>query len=204
MRALRFGSYSICATFAGTPSLFRRKSINRYRRFVPTPWRRAVMRPWLLRPACLRPFATSFFSGFERVISSNEDTLAPRRPGVVGLYLRTATIASLRLEDLDGIALGERDDRPLLVGLLAGDEPALLDLAAPDQCVHVHDLDVPYLLDRLFDLGLVRVGMHEEGVAVLLEPRVGLLGDDRPDDDIARALHSAASCFLAAKRCSSP
>ena len=28
MRALRLGSYSMCATFAGTPSLFRRKSID--------------------------------------------------------------------------------------------------------------------------------------------------------------------------------
>src|SRR5262249_37289391 len=37
-----------------------------------------------------RPFATRDFSGFDRVSSSNVDTLAPRRPGVIGLYLRTA------------------------------------------------------------------------------------------------------------------
>jgi len=35
---------------------------------------------------------TSERSGLARVISSNEDTLAPRRPGVVGLYLRTAIV----------------------------------------------------------------------------------------------------------------
>ena len=39
----------------------------------------------------LQPFFSSNdFSGEERVISSNDETLAPRRPGVVGLYLRTA------------------------------------------------------------------------------------------------------------------
>ena len=37
MRAVRLGSYSMCATFAGTPSLFRRKSTIRYRRLVPPP-----------------------------------------------------------------------------------------------------------------------------------------------------------------------
>src|ERR1700752_3818125 len=109
----------MCATFAGTPSLLRRKSITRNRRLVPPPWCRVVMRPWTFRPAFLRPFATSARSGFDRVISSNEDTLAPRRPGVVGLYLRTATVLGPRLEDLDGIAVGERDDRALLVGALA-------------------------------------------------------------------------------------
>ena len=49
-----------------------------------------MIRPWTLRPALLRPFASSDFSGVARVSSSNVDTLAPRRPGVVGLYLRTA------------------------------------------------------------------------------------------------------------------
>ena len=37
MRALRFGSYSMAATFAGTPSLFRRKSMTRYWRLWPPP-----------------------------------------------------------------------------------------------------------------------------------------------------------------------
>src|SRR4030065_965553 len=90
MRAVRFGSYSTCATLAGTPSLFRLKSTWRYRRLLPPPWCRLVIRPLLLRPAFLRPLSSSDFSGVPRVISSNEETLAPRRPGVVGLYLRTA------------------------------------------------------------------------------------------------------------------
>src|SRR3972149_3913 len=37
MRAVRFGSYSTCATLAGTPSLFRLKSTWRYRRLLPPP-----------------------------------------------------------------------------------------------------------------------------------------------------------------------
>ena len=49
-----------------------------------------MTRPCTLRPALFRPFVTSDFSGVERVISSKDATLAPRRPGVVGLYLRTA------------------------------------------------------------------------------------------------------------------
>jgi len=50
------------------------------------------MRPWTLRPALLRPFLTSDFSGVPRVTSSKVDTLAPRRPGVVGLYLRMGMV----------------------------------------------------------------------------------------------------------------
>src|SRR5881409_2930354 len=90
MRALQLGSYSMWATLAGTPSLLRRKSTTRYLRLVPPPWWRAVIRPWVFRPALLRPLATRDFSGVERVSSSKDDTLPPRLPGVVGLYLRTA------------------------------------------------------------------------------------------------------------------
>src|SRR5438445_1154848 len=108
MRALRFGSYSMCATLAGTPSLFRRKSITRNRRLFPPPWCRVVMRPCAPRPARLRPLPTKDLSGLARVISSNDETLEPRRPGVVGLYFLTAMVGSLPgLEDLDRVALGE-------------------------------------------------------------------------------------------------
>ena len=89
MRAVRFGSYSMCATLAGTPSLSqRRKSMSRYWRLWPPPLCLVVMRPVLLRPPVLCSGRSNDFSGVDRVISAKSATLAPRRPGVVGLYLR--------------------------------------------------------------------------------------------------------------------
>src|SRR5436190_9335645 len=189
MRALRLGSYSMWATLAGTPSLLRRKSTTRYRRLVPPPWWRAVIRPCVFRPALFRPFATSDFSGVERVSSSNVETLAPRRPGVIGLYLRTAIRLLPRLEDLDRVALGERHDRALLVAPLALRVPATLHLARSMQRVHRGHPDVPDRLDGLLDLGLVRPSVHEERVGVLLQAGVGLLRHHRADDHVARRLH---------------
>jgi hypothetical protein len=46
------------------------------------------MRPALLRPPLLVSGRTSDFSGVVLVISTKSATLEPRRPGVVGLYLR--------------------------------------------------------------------------------------------------------------------
>src|SRR6266498_193300 len=118
MRAVRFGSYSMCATLAGTPSLStRRKSISRYCRLWPPPWCRVVMRPWTLRPPFLGSGTTSDFSGVDRVISAKSATLEPRRPGVVGLYLRIAIVlypsAHRSAEDLDAVAVGKLHHRAL-------------------------------------------------------------------------------------------
>src|ERR687893_3320470 len=90
MYAVRFGSYSIEATLAGTPSRVRLKSILRYRRLAPPPRWRAVTRPWALRPPdFLRP-STSDFSGSVLVTSAWSDHIAKRRPGLVGLCRLTA------------------------------------------------------------------------------------------------------------------
>src|SRR5919204_1026913 len=94
MRAERFGSYSIAATFAGTPSLRRLKSMTRYRRLCPPPWWRVVTRPLTLRPPVFFTGAVSDFSGSDFVISSNEDTDMKRLPGLVGLYF----LSAIRLE----------------------------------------------------------------------------------------------------------
>src|SRR5919109_1257338 len=91
MREVRFGSYSIAITFAGTPVLLRLKSIRRYIRLCPPPRWRTVTLPWLLRPECFCSGSISFFSGVVLVISSNVETDMPRRPGVVGLYFLTGT-----------------------------------------------------------------------------------------------------------------
>ena len=96
MLAVRFGSYSMWATLASTPSLsWRRKSITRYARLWPPPLCRVVIRPCALRPPLPCSGRTSDFSGSERVISAKSETLAPRRPGVVGLYLRIPMSSNL-------------------------------------------------------------------------------------------------------------
>src|SRR3954452_22113608 len=96
------------------------------------------------------------------------------------------------LEDLDGIALGERDDRALLVGALADGPAAALELALAPERVHRRDAHVPDRLDGLLDLGLVRPGIDQEGVAVQLEPGVGLLRHHRADDHVAWRLHASS------------
>jgi hypothetical protein len=85
MFAERFGSYSIAATLAGTPSFLRLKSVSRKRRLWPPPLWRVVMRPLLLRPPVFLTELVRLFSGFERVTSSKPDTVIQRRPGLVGL-----------------------------------------------------------------------------------------------------------------------
>jgi hypothetical protein len=52
------------------------------------------MRPLLLRPPFLVSFSVSAFSGVDFVISSNVETDMKRRPGDVGLNLRTAISGS--------------------------------------------------------------------------------------------------------------
>src|SRR4051795_6095740 len=84
----RFGSYSMAATLAGTPSLERLKSILRYRRLAPPPRWREVLRPRALRPPDLVRPSTSVFSGSVFVISEKSGYETKRRPGLVGLGLR--------------------------------------------------------------------------------------------------------------------
>src|SRR3954465_8137073 len=99
MYAVRFGSYSIAATLAGTPSLRRLKSILRYSRFAPPPRWREVMRPCVLRPPDFVRPSVRDFSGRSRVTSARSDQDAKRRPGEVGLCFLTANF--LPLEQLD-------------------------------------------------------------------------------------------------------
>src|SRR6201996_8895618 len=87
MRAVRFGSYSIAATFAGMPNLSRLKSMTRKAFLAPPPRKRDETRPSLLRPPDRFFPVTSDFSGVCLVISSRDTTLMKRRDGVVGLKL---------------------------------------------------------------------------------------------------------------------
>src|SRR3712207_1879344 len=131
------------------------------------------MRPWLLRPPVFDSGFSSDFSGVVRVISAKSATDEPRRPGVVGLYLRIAMFEFLpgladSREDVDGARL-ERDDGALGVLALAETELGAARLALTVDGVHRGDLDVEDLLDRELDLRLVRPGVHLEGVLALVD-----------------------------------
>src|SRR5580700_10669969 len=157
----------MCATLAGTPSLSaRRKSISRYARLWPPPWCRAVIRPCTFLPPREFSGRTSDFSGSSRVISTKSAPLAPRLPGVVGLYLRmpmTAAISSVsfrrladRPEQVDPVALGQGDDGALGVRPLAPAKARTAPLALPVGGVHAGHPDREYVLHCLPDLRLVR------------------------------------------------
>ena len=68
-------------------------------------------------------------------------------------------------------------------------EAAALGLGGHVRGGDVDDRHVEELLDRLRDHGLVRVRVHLEGVPVVVDLRVALLGDDRPDDDLLGFYH---------------
>src|ERR1700745_1678559 len=161
MREVLFGSYSMCATLAGTPSCGG-----------------AVARPCTFRPPLLCSGTTSDFSGSLRVISEKSEPLAPRRPGVVGLYLRIATCFSLTnrsAEDVDPVTLGQGHDRPLGVRALAPALPGPPALAQPVQRVHAGHPDPEHFLNRLPDLRLVGVRRDDKRVLALVEKAVALL-----------------------------
>src|ERR1043165_6833937 len=90
MRAVRFGSYSMCATLAGMPCLSRLKSMSRYFCLWPPPMKREVIRPLLFRPPVFGLPLVSDFSGLVFVMSSYEACVEKRMPGEVGLYLLVA------------------------------------------------------------------------------------------------------------------
>src|SRR5881398_706407 len=154
MRAVRFGSYSIAATLAGTPNFSRRKSMRRYCRLWPPPRYRAVMWPLLLRPPVPRFGSSSDFSGVVFVISAKSETERNRVAEVTGLNCRMPMSA---LEHRDRVALLEGHDR-----LLPGRPPARpgdREAAGAPLGPHHHRADVRHgdleqRLDRRPDLRL--------------------------------------------------
>src|SRR5918911_3283222 len=159
-----------------------------------------VMRPALLRPPLLGSGRTSDFSGSDRVTSTKSATDAPRRPGVVGLYLRIPMVSSSSIsslsgartpsgdrpsEDVDGAVL-ERHDRALGVLAPADPDAGAAALALAVDRVDRGDGHAEDLLDRLADLGLVGGRVHDERVLALVEQAVALLRDDRREQDVAR------------------
>src|SRR5271163_4177030 len=96
MRAERFGSYSIAATFAGIPVFSRRKSTDRYFCWCPPPRCHAVTSPCEFRPPVRFCTSTSDFSGVCLVISLLSSMVRKRRDGVYGLNVFIAIVASYR------------------------------------------------------------------------------------------------------------
>src|SRR3954465_12628371 len=115
--------------------------MTRYARLWPPPWCRVVIRPWLLRPPFLGSGLTRDFSGSVRVISTKSETLEPRRPGVVGLYLRIP-MSDRPPEEGGAGACGEGHGRPLGVVAPAEADPGPLALARTVDGVDALDLDV--------------------------------------------------------------
>src|ERR1700710_3070756 len=104
------------------------------------------IRPVELRPPLLCSGRTSDFSGVSRVTSAKSATLEPRRPGVVGLYLRIAMrIQPLLPEHIDAVAVAQRHDCALDVGATPETGAGALALAHPVERVHVEHLDLEYL-----------------------------------------------------------
>src|SRR5574342_164577 len=157
MRAVRFGSYSIAATFAGTANLSRRKSMRRYCRLWPPPRYRAVIWPWLLRPPLPRLGSSSDFSGVDVVISAKSDTDRKRVAGVTGLNCRMPILA---LEYRYGVAFLERDDRLLPRRPAADVTPVALALGAHHEGAHVRHAHLEQGLHGRADLRLRRLGLH--------------------------------------------
>src|SRR3954452_6717074 len=78
------------------------------------------------------------------------------------------------------------DDRLLPLARAAGGDPAALGLRADVDGAHVLHAHAEDLLDGLADLRLVRLRVDAERVLVRGQQRVGLLADDRLDQDLAR------------------
>src|SRR6185503_3164871 len=187
MRAVRFGSYSTAATFAGIANFSRRKSMRRYWRLCPPLIYRLVMWPLLLRPPVRLSGSSSDFSGSVFVMSAKSETERKRVAGVIGRNCRMPISA---LEHLDGVALFEVDDR-----LLPGRPPALI--AAIRTALRAHHEradgghgDFEQRLDRRLDLRLAGVEMDLERVLLAgAVRRRRLLRDDGRDDRRVQVRH---------------
>src|SRR6516165_9982726 len=151
------------------------------------------MRPCTLRPPRECSGRTSDFSGSLLVTSEKSEPLAPRRPGVVGLYLRIAMLVAspLGAEDVDPVPRGEGHDRSLGVRPLAPAVPGAPPLARPVHGVDPGYLDPEHGLDSEPDLGLVGVRSDDKSVFALVEQAVALLRDHRPQQDVPRVVVAA-------------
>src|SRR5260370_10438653 len=97
MLELRLGSYSMAATFAGTPTLSRRKSTWRYCFLCPPPRCQITISPWLLRPPERFFGSSKAFSGSCLGLWLLSRTVINRRDAVYALKLFSPIAASYLL-----------------------------------------------------------------------------------------------------------
>src|SRR5882672_4136401 len=162
------------------------------------------MRPWLFRPAWVVMDSTSLFSGSSVVISSNPEIVMKRRPGLVGLNLRSGIALYAPEQPFDLLARAQRHNRFLPIGRVAdrADAAHAAALLAPHaHRVHVFDLDalrLVLLLERLLDLRLGGLRGDAKRVPALRVQLVGALGDKRADHYLGGGssghFASASSC----------
>src|SRR5271163_2431395 len=173
MRAERFGSYSMDATFAGTPIFSRRKSIDRKRRACPPPRCQELISPWLLRPPVRFFDSVSDFSGDSLVISLLSSMDRNRRDGVYGLNVFSAIVASCLetelqiLRVLDHLfARGQLHVRFLPVAAVAFGAAAAAKLAVKIRGAHAVHFHFEDALHGFFDFRLrgVRNDFENHGV----------------------------------------
>src|SRR6202040_2840519 len=87
----------MAATFAGMPTLSRRKSTLRYCLLCPPPRCQITISPWLLRPPVRFFGSSSAFSGSCLVMWLLSTTVMNRRDAVYGLKLFSPIAASYLL-----------------------------------------------------------------------------------------------------------
>src|SRR5712692_6396053 len=212
MLALRFGSYSMAATVAGTPSLSRRKSTTRYCFLCPPPRCHTTISPRLLRPPVRFFGSSNFFSGVCLVISLLSSMVMKRRDAVYGLKLFSAIVVLLSvarpagprqdasespprrnsglqvLRVLDHLLAGRQlDVRLLPVPPVSFRAAAAAELSVKDCRAHSGHLHLENLLHRFFDLCLGRAGgdLEHDRVLRFLHAKP-LFGDDGPANHLER------------------
>src|SRR4029077_4604477 len=207
MFELRFGSYSIAATLAGTPTLSRRKSTWRYCFLCPPPRCQITISPWLLRPPERFFGSSSAFSGSCLVMWLLSTTVINRRDAVYGLKLFSPIAASYLLTSSPLRANGTKNlkipalqilrvldhlfaFRQFHVGFLPVPPipfalPAPPHLAVKIRGAHRVHFHLENLLHRFLDLRLGRAGSHLKHHRMLrLFHAQALFRNDRPANNL--------------------
>ncbi len=211
MRAVRLGSYSMCATLAGTPSLSAATEVDDAvgalvaATLVPGGDAALVVAAALLRQRRDQRLLRLGPGDLDEVGHARATTARRRRLVLADSHrdsFVSAQVAPVRRPGRRRCRCGHRRRRMTMARLVLARcrSPGACARACPGGCCVFTDSDpdAEDLLDGDLDLGLVRVGVDDERVLVLVEEPVALLGDDGRDQDVAGVgdPHSADSFSL--------